>query len=286
MSSLIKYQKFILDVIILEKYKLSYELINESKDALLELIYLKVNNLITPEVYKKHHYAHVTRQAFLEQEIDKVRQELTTMFITGAGAKNPFAKSTALADYVIIKNAIKRYSEIKKIEEEKIKERKNKGVEQEENKLQTIHVYDVLHTGLFKKHVKHERLSEKELQLNYFKEKAIAYCEKLMSDNPTLKESFGLFIEDRVLLAICSNNLLVTTNGGYVMPILQVEEVESIIEEHFSKINRKYIPSDTPIKQSFLDYIYERKEQHLAAAAAEAEQVKKLAQPQKRGTNK
>ncbi|QUG90778.1 hypothetical protein GR140_19120 [Pseudomonas putida] len=256
MSSLIKYQKFILDVILLEKYKISYELINESKDALLELIYLKVNDLITPEVYKKHHYAHVTRQAFLEQEIDKVRQELTTMFITGAGAKNPFAKSTALADYAIVKNAVKTY------------------------------VYDIAHTGLFKKHVDQKRMSDRELKLHDFKEKAKAYGEKLMSDNPTLKESFGLFIEDRVLLAICSNNLLVTTNGGYVMPILQVEEVESIIEEHFSKINRKYIPSDTPIKQSFLDYIYERKEQHLAAAAAEAEQVKKLAQPQKRGTNK
>lgn len=256
MSNLVKYQKFILDVMLTHHYALSYQLINESKDAQLELIYKKSKGLITSDVYKQHHYVHMTRQAFLESEIDKVRQSVTEAFITGLSSKNGLAKSTALADYAIVKGALKTY------------------------------VFDIAHVGLHKKQVDYRKLSDREVKLQDFKIKANTYAQKLLNEEANIREVFNNQIKDRILLAICSNHLAVTADSGYVIPVMQLADIQDIIENHMSKINRNEISADTPIKKSFIDHINEKKDEYLSGITAEQEKVKQTMNQKTKGNQK
>lgn len=256
MSNLVKYQKFILDVMLTHHYALSYQLINESKDAQLELIYKRSKRLISSDVYKQHHYVHMTRQVFLESEIDKVRQLVTEAFITGLSSKNGLANSTALADYAIVKGDLKTY------------------------------VYNIAHVGLHKKQIDYTKFSEREVKLQDFKIKANTYAQKLLNEDANIKEVFDNQIKDRTLLAICSNYLVVTADSGYVIPVMPIADIQDIIENHMSKINRKDIPVDTPEKKSFLDHIYDKKEKYLLSVASDQEKVKQMANPKTRGNQK
>lgn len=256
MSNIVKYQKFILDVMLTHHYALSYQLINESKEAQLELIYKRAKRLITSDVYKQHHYVHMTRQSFLESEIDKVRQSVTEAFITGLGSKNGLAKSTALADYSIVKGVLKTY------------------------------VYDISHFGLLKKQVNYNKLSERETKLQDFKIKANTYAQKLLNEEANIKEVFDNQIQDRVLAAICSHYLIVISESDYLIPVMNPDEIQEIIENHISKVNRKEISVDTPIKKSFLDHIEEKKDKYLSNISAEQEKTRQMANPKTRGNQK
>lgn len=257
MSDLVKYQKLILDVMLLQHYPFSYELINESKSAQLELIHKRRKEEITADIYKQHHFVHFTRQKFLEAEIDRVRQEVTEAYITGLGSKNNLAKNLALAEEVITKSTFK------------------------------IYTYDIIHYGLQKPKIDYKRFSDREEKLQDYLIQAQIYAKELFEEAP-IKSLFSSKIPDRTLMAICSNYLLVTSTTGYIVPIIQKEKVESLIANHNAKISRGDIPAGTHVNEAFMEYIYEKKEEYLAGlnatkAAAERE-IKQMANNKSKGT--
>lgn len=91
-SRQIKYQKYILDVLLKAHFPHSYGMIAESKKTLKDLIYKKFKGEIDYEFYMFSHHQHLARLVFLEHEIDKVRQDLIEQYIGENKPENIFNK--------------------------------------------------------------------------------------------------------------------------------------------------------------------------------------------------
>lgn len=240
-----KFQKYVLDVALKNKFFFSYGMIQESKEIINELIFQRRRGYIDSEYYIYNHYKHYARISFLEHEIENVRQTLSEQLLKDEAANSYFGDNTKLANW-------NNYTS------------KNLTKEELVGKRPLFH-FMVMHTGLFKTPVPYERLSKREQELRDYEIQIETEIANVISKSNMLKELFAVqsaFDDD--LRKICESFFDGEIPEGMTVKPIDLYDIKKIVQHHnneISTLKEKEIVVMPEIKELFVNDMIKRKEE-------------------------